>query len=56
MALAFNKVATPFNDAQLYRKAFTALSANSRNNKKAKQFHKRTLLLKTISRMYLFAK
>ena len=47
MALAFNKVAAPFNDTQLYRRAFTALRENGTKNKKARQFHTKALLMKT---------
>ena len=56
MSLAFNKVAVPFNDTLLYKRAFTALKDNGKNNKKAREFHAKTLLAKTISRMYLHAK
>ena len=56
MSLAFNKVAVPFNDTLLYKRAFTALKENGKNNKKARELHQKTLLAKTISRMFLFAK
>ena len=56
MSLAFNKVAVPFESTMLFKKAFFALRDNVESNKKARYFHKRSLLMKTIGRLFLFSK
>ena len=56
MSLAINKVAVPFNSTMLFKKAFFALRDNVESNKKAREFNKRALLIKAMSRLYLYSK
>ena len=56
MSLAINKVAVPFNSTMLFKKAFFALRDNVESNKKAREFNTKSLLVKTLSRLYLYSK